>query len=533
MGRRILFISPAYGADYELRYLPSWQGNRMAPLGILSIIGYLGAKGHDVHLLDARELVIRHRTDKILPHILREITAVRPDVIGLQLITAHFDEIKAIARSAKDKYPNIHLVAGGPHPSVEPELTLKQIDSLDSVCVGPGEEVCLEIAEGNSFKGIAGLMLRGSESELTKQNVVREIDKYPFPYQAIPNVSFYSGYSAYSVSNWLCKSLSIVTSRGCPHSCRFCSNDWSRPFRFHSVEYVDELVKFLARFNIDTINFRDDTIGTRRDRLLSICEKLRESRLFLPRGRLRWRALLRTDQVDPDLLAAMKSAGCIDVAVGMESGTNRILGVMDKRVTVEQNLRAMSYILEAGLQTGTNFIIGLPTETEEEMLKTISFMDELEFNAKGLCSFRPVPGSRFYRDFLESGVLDKEKIDWRSLGDWSIPPEQSFAEVSLERLRELTEMGRSRSFGKQRVSIYRDVADECPDVVDEVARHVGAQIVPLPGTGGEPRFVEVPKDPEPYRFGTKMRSLLNHFPRTKALLRKLVRRGGSTVSKAS
>ena len=497
MGRRILFIAPAYGADYELRHLPSWQGNRMAPLGMLSIISYLNAKGHKTHLIDCRELVIRHRTDKILPWVLREVKAFKPDVIGLQIITAHFYEIKALADRLKQRHPHIQLVAGGPHPSVEPELTLAQIHSLDAVCVGPGEEVCLEIAEGNSLGGIAGLMFRGSEHDFTKQHVVKNIDKYPFPYQAISNIEFYAGYNAYAVSNWLCKSLSVVTSRGCPHSCRFCSNDWSRPFRVHSIEYVIEMVRFLARFNVDTINFRDDTIATSRHRLESICEELRKTRLFLPEGRMRWKALMRTDQVTPHLLAAMKSAGCIDVAIGMESGTNRILEVMNKKTTVERNLQALRYITEAGLETGTNFIIGLPTETEEEIMETIRFMERLDMNTKGLCSFRPVPGSQFYEEFVATGVLHKESMDWNNLGDWSLPPEQSFCEVSLERLQELTEMGRSRSFGKQLVGIYEDVAARCPELVDEVARRVGARIVPLPGSPGKARIIDLSGEETP------------------------------------
>ncbi len=510
MSRRIMFIFPAYGNDYELGRLPSWQGCRTPPLGLLSIISYLHAEGHATRLLDVRELIVRHRTVDILPLISREVESYRPDVIGIPLLTAHFEEVRKLTEHLKRRHPDIHLMAGGVHPSVEPELTLTQIDSIDSVCVGAGEEVSLDVAQGNTLREIPGLMLKGSEQFFIDREIEKDIDKYPFPYQGIDNLDFYAGISAYALPNWLCKSLIVVTARGCPFACRFCASEWSRPYRQHSVEYVIEMVKFLAGLDIDTLHIRDETLAASRTRLEAFCEAFQRSGLFFPSGKLRWRCLMRADQVTPDLLASMKTSGCFAVGIGMESGTNRILELINKKTTVEQNAQAARYVMEAGLDLKADFIAGFPSETEEEMLQTIDFMSGLDINGRSLFGFRPMPGSSYYYEFVQSGLLKRDPNCWKNLGEFTEVPDQSFSAVSVERLREITRLGQEKSYGVQYVKVFEDIAAKNPSLVREVAERVGAQIVPLPGTGGEPRFVEVPKPAPPSltsRLAGKLRGI--------------------------
>jgi anaerobic magnesium-protoporphyrin IX monomethyl ester cyclase len=522
MSRRVLFIFPAYGTDYEMARLPYWRGCAAPPVGLLSIVSYLSSRGHACRLLDVRELVFRRRTVKVLPLISREVDSFKPDVIGVSLLTAHFEEVRGIVAHLKKRYPAIHITVGGPHPSVEPEVTLAQIDSLDSVCVGAGEEVCLAIAQGDTFKDIAGLMLRGSEDSFQHRKAEADLDKYPFPYQDVSHLDFYTDYSAYTMPNWLCRSLIVLTARGCPYSCRFCSCEWSRPYRRHSIEYVVEMIKFTAQLGIDTLHIRDDTLAADRSRLEALCEELQRTGLFLPSGPLRWRAVMRVDQVTPELLEIMKASGCFSIGFGMESGTDRILGLINKKTTVERNAQAARYVKEAGLELSASFIVGFPTETEEEMLRTIDFMSGLDVNNRALLSFRPMPGSPYYREFVESGFLDKKRANWQTLGDISILPDRSFAAVSLKRLRELTDLGRQRSYGVQYVQVHEDIAAKCPELVQQVADSVGAQIVPLPGTGGEPRFVRASGRSSPLksRLVDKLRGLKR---RARLLLEKALR----------
>jgi anaerobic magnesium-protoporphyrin IX monomethyl ester cyclase len=533
VSRRIMFIFPAYGSDYELARLPSWQGCRTPPLGLLAITSYLDSRGQATRLLDIRELVVRHRTVDVLPLVSREVDSFSPDVIGVPILTAHFEDVRRLLKHLKNRHPNIHLLAGGAHPSVEPELTLAQIEELDSACIGAGEEVCLDISQGNTLKDIPGLMLRGSEEAFQSRRMETDLDNYPFPYQGIDNLDFYTGYSAYALPNWLCKSLIAVTARGCPFSCRFCASEWSRPYRRHSVEYVVEMVRFLARLGIDTLHIRDETLAADRTRLETLCEEFRRSGLFLPNGQLRWRCLMRADQVTPELLASMKASGCFAIGIGMESGTDRVLEFINKKTTVEQNAQAARYVMEAGMDLQANFIVGFPTETEEEMLQTIRFMSGLDINSRVCFGFRPMPGSPFYWELVQSGILKRDPTSWQNLGEITEVPNQSFAEVSVEGLREITKLAHEKSFGIQYVKVFEDVAKRQPGLVREVARRVGAQIVPLPGTGGEPRFIGIQKDSVSSRFAGKARNALNRFPRTKAILRKLIGRGQSTVRKAT
>ena len=296
MKSRMLLILPADPSDQNIWKKPIWSYCRIAPVGPITIISYLHAKGHEAMLLDCRELMQYYQSNDITPALVSIIGQFRPDFVGINMLTAYFDKVKNIAIAIKENYPKLPLIAGGPHPSVEPQSTLEQIPYLDSVCVGAGEEVCLEIAEGNNLKEIPGLMLRNATEHYRKRAAVSDIDQYPFPNYDLLNHEFYTDWSAYTTFGWLTKSISLLTARSCPYSCKFCASDWSKPLRMHSPEYVIEMVKYLSKFDINTITFWDDTLTASRSRLEKICEGLIDSELFLPRGKLRWRCASRANQ---------------------------------------------------------------------------------------------------------------------------------------------------------------------------------------------------------------------------------------------
>ena len=349
--------------------------------------------------------------------------------IGLNMTTALFESSKILAQALKTRYPHIPLIAGGPHPSVEPFYTLEKIEHLDGLCIGAGEDVCLEIAEGHNPADISGLLVRGAEDRYRPRTVEMNIDQYPFPDYHLTNHSYYTEYSAYTTFGWLTKSLSALTTRSCFYSCKFCASDWSKPFRQHSPEYVLELARFLSGFDINTIAFWDDSIGAVKNRLETICHLFLESDLFMPRGRLRWRAHLRANQVTPQLIKLMKEAGCFAIGVGLESSSDRILKSLNKKSTVEMNERAIRYIQEAGLDPGPSFMLGVPDETEDEMLKTIGAIKRFQqrgITTIGCGSFRPLPGSPFYTELTARGDLRRTDANWNNLGDFSALPDQSY-----------------------------------------------------------------------------------------------------------
>ena len=255
MKSRAIFILPPYSSDIDSAEKPSWSIVRVPPIGLLSIGSYLHAKGHDIKIIDCREIINTYKTREYIPILLKIIGEFKPDIIGINVLTALFDETKVISRELKKRFPACVIILGGPHPSVEPVLTLQQNQYVDAICVGAGEEVSLDILDGQEMSNIQGLMHRNHIDKFEKRDVVMDIDKYPFPNYALANSNFYTDFTLYTIIGWGFKGLCELTSRSCPYSCKFCASDWSKPVRYHSPEYVIELVKYLSTYDIDVLGF--------------------------------------------------------------------------------------------------------------------------------------------------------------------------------------------------------------------------------------------------------------------------------------
>ena len=485
MKSKALFILPAHNQDHDSWKNPAWNHGRIPPISLISIMSYLQSKGHETKLVDSRQLIFYYKTNDYLPIVGKIVRDFNPDVVGISMLTALFDETKEITEHLKKEFPHIPIIAGGPHPSIEPLLTFEQNKYLDAICVGPGEEVCLDILEGRKMGEIPGLMVRGTFETYKKRDVELNIDKYPFPDYHLVSHSFYSAYSTATTFGWLTRSLTVLTSRSCPYSCKFCASDWSKPVRYHSADYVIELGKYLSTFDITTIVFLDDTIALKENRLMKICEGFIRSKLFLPHGRLRWYTQLRANQAKPGLLKMMKAAGCFYVGIGIESGSDQTLKSLNKKTTVEQNRQACAYIKEAGLDLGASFMCGVPGETEEEIRKTFSFMQEINTNSKGFGCFRPLPGSPFYYELLEKGLLKKEEIDWSNLGNFSIPPKDAFCNIERDKLVKLINEGSKLAYASQWVAVHEDTAEQCPALLKEVSRYREVRISSLSNFNSE------------------------------------------------
>lgn len=472
MKSKAIFILPPHRTDIDAVKRPPWGTVRIPPIGLLSIGSYLQAKGHDIKIIDGRELIVKYKTKEYIPIILKIVDEFNPDIIGINFLTALFDEAKAISCELKKKFPNSIIIAGGAHPSVEPESTFQQNPYLDAICIGPGEEVCLDILDGKKLNRIPGLMHRGCIDRFEKRSPDLDIDRYPFPNYALASPDFYTAFTVNTVTGWGYKGLAELTSRSCPYSCKFCASDWSKPFRYHSPEYVVELARYLSSYDVDVISFFDDTIAAKKDRLYQICEGFIRSKLFWPHSRPRWFAAIRADQVNPDMLIMMKRAGCFGVSIGIESASDRMLKVINKKTTVKINKRACAHVIEAGLHLGTSFMIGIPGETEAEMNETLAFMQNLQklkCNTMGIGFFRPLPGSPFYYEFINNNTLSKEHVDWPNLGNFSIVAEDVFCDMPREKLEEIFDKAFNIANVNSWIAVHEDALLKYPELTKSVA----------------------------------------------------------------
>lgn len=475
MKSKAIFIFPPHSSDFDKFKKPYWNISRLPPLGLIAIGSYLHAKGHDVKIIDCRELIVENKTNDYIQPISKIVNEFKPDMIGINIYTAVVDEAKKISCELKKNFPDRIIIAGGPHPAVEPELTLQQNQYLDAICIGPGEEVCLDILDGKKINNIHGLMHRDYIHKFEKRTVDLDIDKYPFPNYGLANRNFYTDFTINTAFGWGFKSLAAVTSRSCPYSCKFCASNYSRPFRYHSPEYVVEMAKYLSTYDIDVITFCDDTIACVKDRLYNICEGFIHSKVFWPYSNLRWVAAMRANEINPDILNLMKKAGCFAVGIGIESGSDRMLKVINKKTTVEMNRRACAYAKEAGLYLAASFMLNLPGETEAEMKQTIAFIKDSSCGRTSLAAFRPLPGSPFYYESIDSNILSKDHIDWSKLGDLAAMP-TLFSDVRRERFEEIFDEAYNIANSKSWVSVHEDTLLKYPKLIRSIALRAKVKI---------------------------------------------------------
>ena len=277
--------------------------------------------------------------------------------------------------------------------------------------------------------GVPGLAFRddGHVGITPDARPIKDYDALPVPaYDLLPSLD------PYFISAPACRPFTIMyASKGCPYACSFCTVARTA-WRFRSADSVLEELRYLAdRFGIRTVSFFDETFTMNKRRVREICDGIRREHLDV-----RWYCNTRVHLVDPELLAAMRAAGCSGISFGVESGNQRILDSVSKQATVEQAAQAIRWAKEAGIKTYCAFILGLPGETWESAIDTIEFALRTLPNGAQFNVLAPYPGTELYEQLREAGKIPE--LDWKEMhqhsaivGTDALTPEQ------LNRLRKL------------------------------------------------------------------------------------------------
>ncbi|MDD5255116.1 MAG: radical SAM protein, partial [Candidatus Omnitrophica bacterium] len=371
---KVALINPAArGAKYSVE-----------PLGLGYIAGYLEQNGIDVMIIDqVAGDNINRQVDVYKPDIVG--IACRPDIIGISSMTPLVIDAYRIADTCRRK--GILTVMGGPHPSAMPEEALEH---ADVVVVGEGEKAMLDIVKD------------GISSGIVSRPYVENIDELPLPARHLMKQEFYLhtasklkmftlaflGSSLPSV-----KSASILTSRGCPFHCIFCHNSLRQsPVRFHGVARVlDEIRQLKTGYGVEAMTFLDDNFLANKPRAEEICRKITAEKLDVL-----WSCVTSAQFIDRRTATMIKDAGCRQVNFGCESGSQRILDVLEKSATVEQNREAIRICKEAGILVAASFMIGNPTETVEDVRLTQRFIFETQPEEFYVNITTPYPGTKLW-----------------------------------------------------------------------------------------------------------------------------------------
>ncbi|MCX7678882.1 MAG: cobalamin-dependent protein [Spirochaetes bacterium] len=367
-----------------LAYLCHYQDRHdyymsLLPVGLVSIAAYLQYKGHDVTLANFSKVGYRKAV--------KEICERKPDVLGISMFTHNrVDSIKLI-QSVKKEIPKCTIVAGGPHVTFLTDEFLKRVPEIDYIVRGEGEKAFLRILEKLKFG-------RSPVSKVVEAEMIDHLETIPPP-------SSFEGEMIGVDPNEQFKH--IITSRGCPFSCTFCCSPvfWGNRVRFTDPQrVVDELVTLYKKHGIIYFSIRDDNFTLRKSHAMRVSELLRKSGVFMM-----WNCQARVDTVDEEMLAAMKRAGLEMIQYGVETGSEKILRLYDKNITIADIKRAAKAARKVGTYLSLYLMAGMKGETHADVKKTISLIREI-LPGDGIVS--PValyPGTILYEKVrLDGGI---------------------------------------------------------------------------------------------------------------------------------
>jgi len=392
------------------------------PLGLGYLVSYLRKylNFNDVKIIDKEKDVIES--------IIKE----NPEIIGISASTHFFNDALDIGKKLKDKL-NVPILIGGSHITLLPRTLGKE---FDIAVMGEGEETLLELMktflDDNEFnnknlKNIKGIAFHNSGKVVVNERrpLIEPLDKIPYPARDLfkmkeeylmPRVSF----SLTKIS----RSTHILTSRGCPYNCVFCSSScfWQK-IRFNSAEYiVGELKKLVRLYKINEIFIFDDLFVVNKERLKKIIELMESENLL---GKLKFKIHGRTNLIDEEICKLLDKLNVKDIAIGFESQSPKILKYLKKgTTTIEQNQRTVDLIKKSGLMsedvllTGY-FMIGTPNETREDMMMTLDFIKNNPIDTMELCITTPLPGTELW-EYAKQRKLVYNNMDWDKLNMKSV-----------------------------------------------------------------------------------------------------------------
>ncbi|MBA3018583.1 MAG: B12-binding domain-containing radical SAM protein [Proteobacteria bacterium] len=380
-------------------------GSTLPHMGLLMLGAVLRKSGHRVRMVDASALGLTYE------ETIEEIKKNQPDIIGLTAVTPSIDRTVKLAYMIKRIYPFVPIVIGGPHFTAVPQKTMKDYPVFDYGVIGEGEHTIVDLVEtlasGRTPSTVPGVAIRenGKIFFSPPRAPVKDIDALPFPAWDLLD-GFPHNYHPALFKYKRLPSTHIISSRGCPSKCIFCDTSvFSRRIRFHSPEYILELVDYLVKkFNIKEIIFEDDQFLLKKKRVEKICEGILRSK-----WNITWSCSGRVNSVnDLKFLKLMKHSGCWQINYGIESGNQRILDFAKKEITIDQIEKAVRLTHKAGILSKGYFIFGLPYETEDTMQNTIEFAKSIPLDDISIFMLTPFPGSEMYDIAEQHGRIDKD-----------------------------------------------------------------------------------------------------------------------------
>ncbi len=407
-----------------------------------------------------------HRLD--LAGFAEKLKAYRPDIVGLTAYTTTFAHAMAAAEKVKEAFPQALLVVGGPHPSVRPEECLAS-PAIDAAVRGEGEETFRRIVEcasaGGDLSGVPNLLYKRNGEVIATATEPQFLDPeaLPFPARDLVDMRLYR--PAHGAFRRL-PATNMITARGCPFHCNFCSKSISGSrYRGQSPEKTVREIEALVRdYGIREVSFSDDVFTLDRRRTEAFCDLLAERRLDLT-----WGCSTRVNLVSPELLAKMRKAGCISVGYGIEAGDPEILARVQKGLSLECARDAIRWTRQAGIESRAFYIFGFPGETRATLQKTLDVALELNADFVIFNLAIPLPGTELYDEAKSQGLLLYDGPELYSRADGPHPLIR-LADVSEDELARFYRRAYRRYYLRPRYMLRRAMAVRSPGDLARLAK---------------------------------------------------------------
>lgn len=397
---KILFINPPTLIG-DISFL-----GKQYPLSIMILAAYLRQFGIEVGIWDANAETFSEE------RLVRELEEYSPDMVGLTAFTSTVNNAAHIAGLIKGHNPEIVTIVGGTHPSALPERTMREFPEFDLLVFGEGEKTLLETVEavGNPrlLSEVKGLCYRKDGNVVMNEprELIRNIDEIPFPARDLIPRHLYKSSSHRNVLSQPAQVDALITARGCMGKCTFCASKtvFHGRVRYRGIENVlKEINECKERWGTEHIWIMDETFTTSMKRLSPICNELK--RLEIP-----WNCSGRVDLVNEEKIKLMAESGCRLIQFGVESGSQRILDLMKKEITVDQIKAAFKWSDKYGITADAPVILGAdPSETMADIKLTEKLIREIKPLTFAVSILMPFPGTEIRKKMLEKGYIRDEK----------------------------------------------------------------------------------------------------------------------------
>jgi radical SAM superfamily enzyme YgiQ (UPF0313 family) len=442
--------------------------SRFTPLGLGYINALLRHEGHDSRILNCSAWSLR-RAERFLRQ-------ERPQVFGVSVFTFNRHEAMRLAALARAANPECLIVAGGPHATHLPHHLLAHYPQIDVVVRGEGEETMLALVRAlgdprPSLSGIPGITSRtpprvspdratdrrpalhpgrGAEFvDAPDRQVVMDLDRLPHP----------AGDPVMVGVDPVTQFEFIITSRGCPAACTFCSSPefWGRALRFRSAaNMVDEVRLLRERHGVVYVSVRDDTFTVHKKRVIDFCRSLIDQKIDLL-----WDCQSRVNAVDEERLLWMRRAGCTHIQYGVESGSPRMLERLNKGITQEQIRSAAQSTRRVGLGLSIYLITGIESETNDDLAATVRLIEEIRPHDGLVSPMTVYPGTALYEDAKRRlGLSDDYWV--RERGEAFYVRDDPWTRRSIRTLKTaLRRTGRLAAYGPDDFERQRSLVGDC------------------------------------------------------------------------